>query len=70
MRRPRTLWFAVAALCVCLAAGIFAGRTMLSDLLGGGVWYQVLIISAYLLLGGAAGSLTRAFTVSDTGNPG
>lgn len=70
MRRNRTLWFAAAALCVCLAAGIFAGRTMLSDMFGGGVWYQVLVVVAYVLLGGAAGSLTKAFTVSDTENPG
>ena len=71
MRSHRTLWFAVAGLCVCLAAGIFAGRTMLSDMFGGGVWYQALLISAYVLLGGAAGSLTRGFTVSDeTKNPG
>ena len=66
MRRHRTLWFAAAALCVGLAVAVFAGRTMLSDIFGDGALYRVLLMSGYVLLAGAAGSLTRAFTVKDS----
>ncbi|MCC9145157.1 MULTISPECIES: hypothetical protein [unclassified Arthrobacter] len=66
MRRRRQLWFAAAALCVGLAIAIFAGRTMLIDMFSNGVLYRMILLSGYLLLAGAAGSLTRAFTVDDS----
>ncbi|GAA1126778.1 hypothetical protein GCM10009582_25080 [Arthrobacter flavus] len=62
MRTGRTLWFIVAALCVAVAAVIFAGRTTFIENFGDPA-YRALIITAYVLLGGAAGSLTRAFSV-------
>ncbi|WDF33721.1 hypothetical protein PTW37_01975 [Arthrobacter agilis] len=62
MRTGRTFWFIVAALCVAIAAVIFAGRTTLIESLGDPT-YSTLIITAYVLLGGAAGSLTKAFSV-------
>lgn len=56
-----TFWFAVAALCVMAAGLIFGGRTMLIENLGDPA-YKALIISAYVLLGAVAGSLTKAFS--------
>lgn len=61
MTTGRTFWFILAGLCVTAAVLIFGGRTMLSENLGGPL-YRTLIVSAYVLLGGAAGSLTRAFS--------
>lgn len=68
MTRARTLWFLIAALCVALAVGIFAGRTPLSSMVSGDA-YRVLIIAAYLSLAGAAGSLTKAFTLTHNHSP-
>lgn len=62
MKNNRTLWFATAALCIAAAVFIFAGRTMLSESLGDGM-YSAAIVSAYVLLGGAAGSITKAFSI-------
>ncbi|MBG6181401.1 hypothetical protein [Arthrobacter sp. CAN_A1] len=67
MKHARTLWFVIAALCVALAIGIFAGRAMLSDIVSDGA-YRVLIVSAYLSLAGAAGSLTKAFALARDGS--
>ncbi len=64
MTTHRTLWFVVAALCVAAAIVIFGGRTMLVENLGDST-YRALIIGAYVLLAGAAGSLTRAFSSGD-----
>lgn len=44
-----------------VAGLIFGGRTMLIENLGDPA-YKALIISAYVLLGAAAGSLTKAFS--------
>lgn len=54
-----------AALCVAVAAVIFAGRTTFIESLGD-LAYQTLITTAYVLLGGAAGSLTKAFSVAES----
>ncbi len=64
MSTHRTLWFVVAALCVAGAAVVFGGRTMLAEHLGEPL-YRALIVGAYALLAGAAGSLTRAFSSGD-----
>lgn len=62
MRTGRTFWVIVAALSVATATVIFAGRTTFIESLGDPA-YRTLILIAYVLLGGAAGSLTRAFSV-------
>lgn len=61
LKTGRIFWFVVAALCVAVAALIFGGRTILIEHLGD-PFYRALIIAAYVLLGGAGGSLTKAFT--------
>ncbi|MGV0111782.1 hypothetical protein [Arthrobacter sp. CP30] len=58
----RSSWFIVAALCVVVAVLIFAGRTVLADVVGDPV-YRGLIIAGYIFLGAAAGSLTKAFSI-------
>lgn len=65
MTKTRTFWFTAAALCIALAVFIFGGRAMLNAALSDGL-YKALVLSAYLLLAGAAGSLTKAFTVTGT----
>lgn len=65
MTRARTFWFLIATLCVAVAVSVFAGRTFLSSMVSGDA-YRVLIIVAYLSLAGAAGSLTKAFTLTRT----
>jgi hypothetical protein len=67
LRTGRTFWFITAALCVAVAAVIFAGRTMLAENLGNPA-YRALIITTYALLGGAAGSLTKAFSYRRDGS--
>jgi hypothetical protein len=62
VKNSRTFWFIVTALCVAVATVIFAGRTALLESLGDPA-HRTLIITAYVLLGGAAGSLTKAFSV-------
>jgi drug/metabolite transporter (DMT)-like permease len=62
LKTSRTFWFIIAALCVAVAAFVFAGRTMFIENLGDPM-YRTLIITAYVLLGGAAGSLTKAFSL-------
>ncbi|GAA1118580.1 hypothetical protein [Arthrobacter flavus] len=64
MRRQSILWFASAVICCAAAVFIFAGRTMLAEAFDEGV-YRTLVIVAYLALGGAAGSLAKAFSASD-----
>ncbi|WP_298251804.1 hypothetical protein [uncultured Arthrobacter sp.] len=64
MNTRSTLWFVVAALCVAGAVVVFGGRTTLAEHLGEPL-YRTLIIGAYVLLAGAAGSLTRAFLSGD-----
>lgn len=63
--KRRVFWFALAALCLSASGFIFAGRTMLSDSLGDGA-YRVLIIAAYVLLAGVAGSLTKGFAAAES----
>jgi drug/metabolite transporter (DMT)-like permease len=62
LKTGRTFWFIVAALCIAVAALIFAGRTMLLENLGDPS-YRALISTAYVLLGATAASLTKAFSV-------
>ncbi|WP_156135156.1 hypothetical protein [Arthrobacter sp. L77] len=58
----RSVWFGVAGACIAGAALIF-GRRAQRAVRWGETWrYEAAIISAYLLLAAAAGTLTEAFT--------
>lgn len=58
----RSFWFTITALCVTGAVLILGGRTMIIDHVGD-LLYRSIIITAYALLAGAAGSLTTAFSL-------
>ena len=66
MTQTRTFWYTTAAFCIAAAVLVFAGRTMLGEALDDGP-YRAIVFSAYLLLAAAAGSLTRALSITREG---
>lgn len=65
-------WFIVSGGCIIMAALISLGRSGLKDILGNSLAYGAVIALAYILLGCAAGTLTKAFSrrdESDTDSP-